>query len=225
MSEDFNLWIENLTYRVQDGLQTRTLLRIAHFRACEGEKIGIKGMSGSGKSTWLKLLSGIVVPQEGVVRWGSDCISTWSEAKRDDWRGLHCGFLFQDFRLFDGLSALDNVLLPITFRRRLNQADRQKGRDLLEKYGVKSHTRACVLSRGEMQRVALVRLLMVEPKVILADEPTASLDQANGQAVMQALMQTADVLRATLFVVTHDLSLLKNLDRVVSVRDGQLFED
>ena len=134
------------------------------------------------------------------------------------------GFLFQDFRLFDGLSALENVLLPLTFRGRPDRNDRSRAARLLKCHGVAPDTPAERLSRGEMQRTALVRVLMQSPSVILADEPTASLDAGRGAQAADALAEAAEALGATLIVVSHDERLLSRFNRRLVISDGLLKE-
>ena len=222
MSADFDLKLDHVAYRVKDGVSTRTILSIDDLSIQEGEVLGLRGASGSGKSTFLKIISGIVTPQQGTVTWGNLCLNAQSESARDDWRGKNCGFLFQDFRLFGGLSALENVLLPLTFRGKITPRDRVRAEKMLQGYGVPAQTRAAYLSRGEMQRTALVRVLISSPKVILADEPTASLDFSNAMRVMDALIEAAFHLKATLLVVTHDSQMLKRFHRVLTIENGTI---
>ncbi len=219
-SQSFALTVEDLQYRVKDGASFRTILDIKHLEIACGEIVGLRGMSGSGKSTFLKLICGILTPQKGNVYWGTEAINRLSESQRDDWRGRHCGFLFQDFRLFGGLSAFDNVLLPLTFRGTITQADRCRAKALLDACAVPAQTQVSLLSRGEMQRTALVRVLMSSPQVILADEPTASLDHDNAIHVMDALFEAAEDLKATLIVVTHDSTMLSRFRQVLTLEDG-----
>jgi len=219
-SQSFALTVEDLQYRVKDGANFRTILDIKHLEIACGEIVGLRGMSGSGKSTFLKLICGILTPQKGNVYWGTEAINRLSESQRDDWRGRHCGFLFQDFRLFGGLSAFDNVLLPLTFRGTITQADRCRAKALLDACAVPAQTQVSLLSRGEMQRTALVRVLMSSPQVILADEPTASLDHDNAIHVMDALFEAAEDLKATLIVVTHDSTMLSRFRQVLTLEDG-----
>lgn len=219
-SQSFALTVEDLQYRVKDGASFRTILDIKHLEIACGEIVGLRGMSGSGKSTFLKLICGILTPQKGNVYWGTEAINRLSESQRDDWRGRHSGFLFQDFRLFGGLSAFDNVLLPLTFRGTITQADRCRAKALLDACAVPAQTQVSLLSRGEMQRTALVRVLMSSPQVILADEPTASLDHDNAIHVMDALFEAAEDLKATLIVVTHDSTMLSRFSQVLTLEDG-----
>lgn len=222
MSADFDLKLDHVAYQVKDGVSTRTILSIDDLSIQAGEVLGLRGASGSGKSTFLKIISGIVTPQQGRVVWGDLCLNAQSESARDDWRGKNCGFLFQDFRLFGGLSALENVLLPLTFRGKITPRDRARAEKMLQGYGVPAQTRAAYLSRGEMQRTALVRVLISSPKVILADEPTASLDFSNAMRVMDALIEAAFHLKATLLVVTHDSQMLKRFHRVLTIENGTI---
>lgn len=222
MSADFDLKLDHVAYQVKDGVSTRTILSIDDLSIQAGEVLGLRGASGSGKSTFLKIISGIVTPQQGRVAWGDLCLNAQSESARDDWRGKNCGFLFQDFRLFGGLSALENVLLPLTFRGKITPRDRARAEKMLQGYGVPAQTRAAYLSRGEMQRTALVRVLISSPKVILADEPTASLDFSNAMRVMDALIEAAFHLKATLLVVTHDSQMLKRFHRVLTIENGTI---
>ena len=222
MSADFDLKLDHVAYQVKDGVSTRTILSIDDLSIQAGEVLGLRGASGSGKSTFLKIISGIVTPQQGRVAWGDLCLNAQSESARDDWRGKNCGFLFQDFRLFGGLSALENVLLPLTFRGKITPRDRARAEKMLQGYGVPAQTLASYLSRGEMQRTALVRVLISSPKVILADEPTASLDFSNAMRVMDALIEAAFHLKATLLVVTHDSQMLKRFHRVLTIENGTI---
>lgn len=219
-SQSFALTVEDLQYRVKDGASFRTILDIKHLEIACGEIVGLRGMSGSGKSTFLKLICGILTPQKGNVYWGTEAINRLSESQRDDWRGRHCWFLFQDFRLFGGLSTFDNVLLPLTFRGTITQADRCRAKALLDACAVPAQTQVSLLSRGEMQRTALVRVLISSPQVILADEPTASLDHDNAIHVMDALFEAAEDLKATLIVVTHDSTMLSRFRQVLTLEDG-----
>ena len=222
MSADFDLKLDHVAYQVKDGVSTRTILSIDDLSIQAGEVLGLRGASGSGKSTFLKIISGIVTPQQGRVAWGDLCLNAQSESARDDWRGKNCGFLFQDFRLFGGLSAFENVLLPLTFRGKITSSDRARAEKMLQGYGVPAQTLAAYLSRGEMQRTALVRVLISSPKVILADEPTASLDFSNAMRVMDALIEAAFHLKATLLVVTHDSQMLKRFHRVLTIENGTI---
>ncbi|WP_295477739.1 ABC transporter ATP-binding protein [Sutterella sp.] len=221
---DFDLTLPETELRVPDGEETRLIFSTSGFTLPEGAVLGVRGASGAGKSTFLKLLSGILTPTRGAVRWGAVNLSLLTESARDRWRGEHCGFLFQDFRLFEDLTAEENVLLPTTFTRALRSEDHVRARGLLKARGVRPDTRARLLSRGEMQRTALARVLFAEPQVILADEPTASLDRLRAAEAVEALLEAARTLGATLILVSHDERVLLELPRLVEVADGRLID-
>ncbi len=216
------LALENVSLRVRDGASERTLLLAPALHLPPGSVLGVRGASGAGKSTFLRILSGVVPPTSGSVRWGDVRLETLSEAERDRWRGERCGFLFQDFRLFPDLTAEENVLLPVTFTRAITARDRAKARELLTEHGVRPQSRAATLSRGEMQRTALARVLLAEPGVILADEPTASLDGARAESVTRRLLSAAEGLGATLILVSHDPRVLAAMPHVAEIDCGRL---
>jgi putative ABC transport system ATP-binding protein len=190
-----------------------------------GHLTAIVGPSGSGKTSLLHALAGILVPQHGEIAFGSTVISRLNERDRDTWRLAHCGMVFQDFRLIDELDPLSNTLLPAQFRRaRMPDSLRERARELLAGFGLPLRAGPVkALSRGEQQRVALARALLLDPPVILADEPTASLDRENAQRI-------ADALRAlsrsgkTVVAVTHDERLATLADTVLTMKSGQLIE-
>ena len=221
---DFDLMLCETELRVPDGEETRLIFSTSGFTLAQGSVLGVRGASGAGKSTFLKLISGILTPTHGAVHWGAVNLSRLTESGRDRWRGEHCGFLFQDFRLFEDLTAEENVLLPATFTRALKPGDHARARSLLEAQGVRSDTRARYLSRGEMQRTALARVLFAEPQVILADEPTASLDRPRAAEAVEALLDAARTLGATLILVSHDERVLMQLPRLVEIADGRLID-
>lgn len=217
------LKLEGVGLDVRDGASLHTLLEIDEFRLEPGEMIAVRGASGAGKTTFLKLVSGILFPTRGRVLYGDTEVSALSEPRRDRWRGRHVGFLFQDFRLFDGLTALENVLLPFTFcSRTVSNTQRRDATDLLKLHGVNPDTRSELLSRGEMQRTALVRVLMQSPSIILADEPTASLDANRAGHAVDALISAAGSLGASLVLVSHDERVLGHFERHLTLADGRL---
>ncbi len=161
---------------------------IPHLTIPAGELTVLAGPSGSGKSTLLYLLAGLLAPQKGSVAWGGVDLARQGEAARDRWRLANAGFIFQTFNLIDELSPLDNVLLPVWFGGTSAGARRERAQALLDRFGVPGNrSRAGLLSRGEQQRVAIARALLLDPKVIFADEPTASLDAATGAIVAETL--------------------------------------
>jgi putative ABC transport system ATP-binding protein len=214
-----------LSYR-QPGGGRIDVLSVPELRLRPGATLGVTGPSGSGKTTLLAVLSGLERPPEGMVRWGDCDITSLAEAKRDRWRRTSVGIVFQDFQLLPAMSALGNVLLASAFSHvRVPARLRARAHDLLAQVGLTAHRGAVgSMARGEMQRVAIARALLFEPPVLLADEPTASLDPDNAAAVADLLLGLARVRGSTLVVVSHDRAILKGLDRVATMVAGQLLE-
>ena len=190
-----------------------------------GARLAITGPSGSGKTTLLHVLAGIEMPQRGSVIWGDTDLVRLGENARDRWRRDRVGMVFQDFYLLPGLSALDNVIITAHFGRRREAAVRPRARAMLIRIGVANPDQGIgTLSRGEMQRVAVARALLFRPRILLADEPTASLDDVNAAAVADLLVSLAREHGATLVVATHDARLIGRLDSVVRLERGRLLK-
>jgi putative ABC transport system ATP-binding protein len=192
------------------GGRTFVVVDLPRWSLPEGASAVITGPSGAGKSTLLYALAGLVQPQAGRITWGSTEIAQASEPARDRFRRRHFGFVFQDFHLVQELTPLDNVLLPVWFERMRATAElRARAAGLLDRFGVPTaRRRASDLSRGEQQRVALARALLFDPPVILADEPTASLEEAASARILDDL----DALRETgrtIIAVSHDRQLIE----------------
>jgi len=196
----------------------RIVLDIPALDIAGGGQLAICGPSGSGKTTLLNVLAGIEHPRRGTVRWGGVELGAIRPRAADRWRRETLGLVFQQFHLFPGLSALDNVLLPFRFDRfAIAPANRDRASDLLERVSVAATRRVERLSRGEMQRVAVARALVKAPAVVLADEPTASLDRDTGVVVADLLLQMCREQHATLVVVTHDATLADRFDRQLAL--------
>jgi ABC-type lipoprotein export system ATPase subunit len=202
------------------------ILSVERFDATQGERIALVGPSGAGKTTCLDVIAGIAPPTAGRVTWQGATVSDWPEARRDQWRRETIGIIFQDFHLVSELSAVQNVLLPLTFSNwRIAAKDRTRAHELLERVQLRDPgRRAGVLSRGEQQRVAIARALIRSPRLILADEPTASLDAATGAEVADLLLAEARSTGATLIVASHDAVLIDRLDRRITFRAGVAVE-
>lgn len=191
-----------------------------------GAQVAVAGPSGSGKSTLVNVITGLERPGRGRVLWGGQDIAALSEPARDRWRGAHIGLVMQDFHLFPGLSALENVLLPARLARVADRALEARAAALLAEVGLaRPSQRIETLSRGEMQRTAVARALLRAPGVIVADEPTASLDATNAAAIGDLLIRMAARSGATLIVVSHDPALLARLPRQIVLRGGTVAED
>lgn len=221
------LWASNLRLAYGAGGGAHQVLAIDGFAVDAGARVAVTGPSGSGKTSLLYVLSGIEKPGAGTVRWGATELTGLPELGRDRWRRRNVGMVFQDFHLFPGLGSLENVLLAATFDGLgAGAALRARARLLLERVDLDDGDRRVeVLSRGEMQRVAVARALLFSPRVILADEPTASLDAANAAAVANLLLDLAGEAGATLIVVTHDPVLLARFSDVRRLVGGRLAAD
>ena len=196
------------------------------LRVSAGELVLITGPNGSGKTTLLSILGGLVRPTSGAVRVEGRALHEMSERELEEFRLLRVGYVFQTFRLIDALSAAENVQLVLDLARRSGSgeyASRTAGA-ALERVGAlhlaKRGTRA--LSGGEKQRVAIARALANDPAIVLADEPTGSLDAESGEAVIALLRDAATRDRRAVVIVSHDPRIEQHADRVLEMRSGRL---
>lgn len=191
-----------------------------------GSRVALTGGSGSGKSTLINIIAGLERVQAGRVVWGEENIADLPEGRRDRWRAANIGLVMQEFHLFPGLSALDNILLPARLSRAANADLMKRAESLFATVGLKrpgQHVET--MSRGEMQRVAIARALLRSPGVIIADEPTASLDLESGEAVGDLLLSVAASTGSTLIVASHDQPLIDRLDRRLTLSGGRIVAD
>jgi len=202
----------------------RPVLTIKSFRLDAGDRIAVQGASGTGKTSLLNILAGLARPKTGSVSWGGRIITQLSEGRRDAWRAAHMGMVFQDFHLIDGMTPLENIMTTARFSSFQIPDDVQaRARDLMKRVGLDPMLRSIdTLSRGERQRIAVARALLSRPGVILADEPTASLDPETGAAITDLLFALAGETGATMIVVTHDADVAGRADRVYRLTDGML---
>lgn len=198
------------------------LLQNITFDVFAGDSVAITGPSGSGKSTLLSLLAGLDVPSTGEVQLKGEAFSTRNEDLRSRLRGQHCGFVFQQFQLVADLTAQENVMLPLEILGR--PSPRKLASQWLEQVGLSQRQQhyPAQLSGGEQQRVALARAFAVSPAVLFADEPTGSLDYANGQHVADLLFQLNQEQGTALVLVTHDPALAERCQRQFTLNEGQL---
>ncbi len=190
------------------------VLDIEHFDAKAGEQVVIVGQSGCGKTTLLHVIAGICRPDAGRVLIDGWDIPVLSEADRDQFRAAKIGYVFQTFNLLPAFSALENVMIGMTFAD--GRADRDRAKMLLERVGL-SHRlthKPSQLSVGEQQRVAVARAMANRPKVLLADEPTANIDTGNQQQVIDMLRGACEVENVVLLLVTHSPEVARQFDRV-----------
>lgn len=216
------LVVEDVAVRYADLAQPA--LDLPWLELAGGTSLAVTGPSGAGKSTFINVVTGLERPSFGRVLWNGTDVATLSEAARDRWRAVSIGLVMQDFHLFPGLSAIENVLLPARFRHFRLPADlRARAEGLLAQVGLDAGSRRIeTFSRGEMQRVAIARALLLRPGAIVADEPTASLDSDSAAAVADLLVSLACAEGATLVVVTHDRALSARLDRRIGFAAGRL---
>ena len=212
--------INNLEFSYPTG---NFFLHIPEFSVEKHEKVAVIGPSGTGKTTMLNLVAGIIVPGQGSISVNDTVLDQLNDARRRQFRITHIGFVFQDFELLDYLNVYDNILHPyrITKALHLDPLVRQRARMLAEEMGIgdKLKRRANDLSQGERQRAAICRALLPQPRLILADEATGNLDPENKTRILDLLFRAVEEHGTTLLAVTHDHVLLKRFDRVVDFRD------
>ena len=194
------------------------VIQVGQFTLTAGEQTALVGASGSGKSTLLNLIAGILLPDAGAICVNGTEITRLPEAQRDRFRAGNIGYVFQSFNLLQGFTALENVQLGQMFT---GGGNRERAAQLLEAVGLKNrrHHKPRALSVGEQQRVAIARALVNAPALVLADEPTGSLDGKNGTAVLELLRQVCTEGRHTLLMVTHDPAVMRHFDRVVTLEE------
>ncbi|SKA18581.1 ABC transporter ATP-binding protein [Consotaella salsifontis] len=208
------------------GLE-RPALSIPELAITPGERIAVTGPSGCGKTTFVNMVTGLSKPPRGAVSWDSIDLASLSEPGRDRWRAQTIGLVMQNFHLFPGLSAIDNVLLPQRLTAlKLAHGHREEAARLLSRVGIERLDQPIeTLSRGQMQRVAVARALARRPAVIVADEPTASLDADAGAAVADLLLELAEETGVTLIVASHERRLIDRMKRVIRLENGLVVRD
>jgi putative ABC transport system ATP-binding protein len=216
--------INNVSKAYPEGNQIRSVLVHVDETIRQGEIVVILGRSGSGKSTLLNLISGIDTPDEGEIVLDGQIVNRLSERERTLLRRRRMGFIFQFFNLIPTLTVQENVLLPLELNHMQSPSDRQRAIGLLEVVGLADRLDSFPdnLSGGEQQRIAIVRSLVHQPDVILADEPTGNLDQETGRQVIQLLDQLVRESGATLVMATHSKEVVGWADRVLKVKAGAL---
>ena len=218
------LTVRGLCKDVQDASGKLSILRDISFALEAGQTAAIVGASGSGKSTLLGILAGLDTPSAGTVQLAGQDLFALDEDQRAALRARHVGFVFQSFQLMPNLTALENVMLPLELAG-VSDA-RAQATAMLQRVGLgeRLQHRPKVLSGGEQQRVALARAFVVKPELLLADEPTGSLDHATGGAIMDLMFDLNREQGTTLVLVTHDRQLAARCDRRLSIEAGQLHE-
>jgi putative ABC transport system ATP-binding protein len=213
-----------LTKVFRQGRIEVTAVRDVDLLLQDGEMVAVMGPSGSGKTTLLSMLGCILRPSAGRLRIGGRDVTVLSERTLPDVRRQHIGFIFQSFNLFSALTVSENVQVAFTLKGADGTTARRESARLVEQVGLTERGSFLPrdLSGGEKQRVSIARALAGEPRLILADEPTANLDSANGEQVMKLLRRAADSDGRSVVVVTHDHRVLPHADRVVHIHDGRV---
>ena len=218
--------VEHITKQVKDSTGTLTILHEIDFQLSARQSVAIVGASGSGKSTLLSIIAGLDTPSRGTVRLDGHDLFAIDEDERAALRAQKVGFVFQSFQLMGNLTALENVMLPLELANRpeVRKNARKVAADMLARVGLGqrlSHYPK-VLSGGEQQRVALARAFVVQPAVLLADEPTGSLDFATGETIMKLMFDLNREQGTTLVLVTHDRGIAARCQRQLHLEAGRL---
>ena len=227
MSAQPVLHVRDVSHGFKDQSGQRLLvLESLELKINPGDSLAIVGPSGAGKSTLLSLLAGLDIPEAGHILFQGSQFSALSEDQRAAIRRGRIGFVFQGFQLLQGLTALENVMLPLELTG-LSVADaKHHATGWLERVGLgdRIHHRPRMLSGGEQQRVAVARAFVNQPALLFADEPTGNLDRKTGDAVSELLFELNRETGTTLILVTHDERLASQCERVLHLEDGQLNE-
>ncbi len=221
------LKVANLTKTFRTGAGEVHAIRDVSFKAKDGELVAIIGASGSGKSTLLSLLGLLDAPDEGSIDIDGIQLANLDATGRTKFRSRQVGFVFQQFNLIPNLNARENVKLALEFAHWPKRDRDARANEMLHIVGLddsKADRRPAKLSGGEQQRVAIARAFAAQPQLILADEPTGSLDKATGQKIVDLLREVTMTQNATVLVVTHDEKIAKKADRRLEIEDGVLKE-
>ena len=218
---DFIISVEHVDKSVTDSTGTLDILRDIDFAVPPRQTVAIVGASGSGKSTLLSIIAGLDVPTRGTVRLAGQDLFALDEDARAALRAQKVGFVFQSFQLLGHLTALENVMLPLELLGRKDA--RTAASEMLARVGLGQRLGHYpkVLSGGEQQRVALARAFVVQPAVLLADEPTGSLDYATGEKVMELMFELNRERGTTLLLVTHDAAIAGRCERRITIEAGR----
>ena len=217
--------VEHLSKTFKTGDGAVEAVRDVSFEITDGSFVAIVGKSGSGKSTLLSLLGGLDAVTSGSVVINDHDISTLHDRKLTRYRGKNIGFVFQSFNLIPNLNALENVMLAMEFSAVRRKERRERAQELLHLVGLNTgeqKRRPGKLSGGQQQRVAIARALANHPSVILADEPTGNLDSETGKQIISLLRQLTQEEQVTIILITHDMELARQCDKILALKDGSL---
>ncbi len=209
------------------GRARTTVLQDVHLSFGKGELVAIVGPSGAGKTTLVHIIGGLITPDQGEVRVAGRKLSRRSDKSLSKYRNETVGFVFQNFNLLPQYTALENVMVPLVVAGVPRRKRAKKAEQILRIVGLadQGKHKATELSGGERQRVSIARALVNQPEIIIADEPTGSLDTARGQEIMHILLRLAHEHGITVLMVTHDERLAEQADRTIHIRDGHITEE
>ncbi len=217
--------VENLNKTfLKDGLKIEVLKGL-NFHIATGESLAVVGVSGSGKSTLIHILGTLDHPTSGTVLFDGVDVFTWPEQRLSSFRNQKIGFVFQFHNLLPEFNALENTMMPALIRRVSKPEARRKAEAILNEVGLGDRMthKPGELSGGEQQRVAIARALILEPEILLADEPTGNLDTETGKKIEEILITLNKTKRITLIVVTHNESLACRMSQQIGLRDGRIY--
>ena len=219
------LKVKQLSKSYSSGNQIYPVLKDVSLEVEKGEFVAVMGPSGSGKTTLLNCISRFIPHDKGQILLADADISDLKEAELAKVRSRQMGFVFQDFMLLDGLSVFENICLPQIIAHRPVVQMEEKAKNICRLFGIEKimEKYPAEISGGEKQRTAVARALMNQPYVILADEPTGNLDSKSCKAVIDAFLQAKKEMGATIFMVTHDSFAASFCDRVIVLKDGQVY--
>lgn len=221
------LQVENLHKSYRVGTTQYKILKGINLNVARGEFVAVMGPSGSGKSTLLNCMSCYIPYEEGTIILGGEELKGLSEPQLAKIRNEKLGFVFQDFMLLDGLSVLENILVPKIIQGTVDKKEERRAQMLVDMFGI-SHIKdkyPAEVSGGERQRTAVARALINDPLLILADEPTGNLDSKSSNQVIRSFKEAREKLNATIFMVTHDSFAASHCDRVILLKDGQVYKN
>ncbi|MEW6586771.1 MAG: ABC transporter ATP-binding protein [Nitrospirota bacterium] len=209
--------------KIEKSYGANRVLRGISLEIRRGDFVSIAGSSGSGKSTLLNLIGGMDKPDSGRIIVAGEDISTYTDGQMTAYRRDRVGFIFQFFNLLPNITVLENVLMPLLLK---GQGDEKRVYEMLESVGLggKENAHPYEISGGEQQRVAIARALIHDPEIVLADEPTGSLDSENGRAIMALITEMMERTKKTVILVTHEEYIANYAKRLIRIKDGLIAE-